>query len=528
MVIARLLSILWVGILLSAPAWSACIEKSVPLPEFCTRAPEGDAGCVRESGSANAISIQCKTFQNTCSGYDFETAPFSFASYQPGPETIKGVQLPRTGREWTLYRGARENTQITVKKALAGIFGDSVPTIGAFEHFKITQILTGQVSIDAYAGDLKKFGNYDDVAAVKKKCGALGERAAAFFAADILDKGMKRFAAKRNFADYFLDYKAEQFFSQGFGNSGETMIYTGLHPRIASVYGGNVLVFGDSKQRGFDANFWNYKNKGGLWTIHSLDIGEYIIPNYLDSREIKGIYFTNWDYYPHTEATFGIQYGIHSFTFEGKTYALLYEGRGESCVTMTSKFQMVPCTDEFQWLGSPHYVDHRDSTGAVFPKPYEVSGGSPLPVLGIIAPCPEGRKCSLPTDLNVITFPESKVTESKRVLDEILSTRLYKGNEYYRTVYVDLKGRSQGIQVVSAHSVPEGDQISVFNDVTPYTANFCNGKKECGYKVSTEYIPDTAPGKIKTFTVRWKCAGADAEKTVSGKEGTALLLSCGN
>ena len=518
------LPVLAVGILLSKLAWSACIDGSTPIPEFCTRFHEGDAQCALKSGSKDAIAIQCKSFKNECASYTFEETPFSFSKYRPATDTTHGVKLPRNGSEWTLYRGMRGTSQITLQKTLTGIFGDPMPTVGSVQHFRITKVLTGRESLQDEASYLKKFGTYDDVEKVKACLPKMSDRAAAFFAADILDKSMKRFAEKKNFADYFMRYRSPEF-NQEYGNTGEMLVYSGLHSAIAKVYGSRVLSFSDTADRGFDANYWNFKD-AGEWAIGTADVGEYLMPGYVDSRDIKGLVFTNsGDELYSLGSYYGIGYGIQRFTYEGKNYALLFEGQGQDCVILNSQNQVVPCTDQFRWPDSYlHLMCIRDPKQAVFIPPSAAPSSQPLPIVAIIGSCPVGESCELPKTLSGIQFAPSTYIEPKAILDEITSTRFHKGSEFYRATYFDLKGRSGGIDIVSAHYVSKDGKTNVFNEVTPYAANFCNGKKECNY--GTAYLPETAPGKEKTFAVSWKCSGSPTVQTLSVADGAVAGLKC--
>ncbi len=522
----RNVSILLISLWVAQPAWSACIDGGTPIPEFCTRFKDGDAQCALKSGSKDAIAIQCKSFKNECASYTFEETPFSFSKYRPATETTLGVKLPRNGSEWTLYRGMRGTAQITLQKTLSGIFGDPMPTVGSVQHFRIMKVLTGRESLQDEEGYLKKFGTYEDVARIKTCLPKLSDRAAAFFAADILDKSMKRFAEKKNFADYFMRYRSPEF-NQEYGNTGEMLVYSGLHSAIAKVYGSRVLSFSDSPDRGFDANYWNFKDSGE-WAIGTADVGEYLMPGYVDSRDIKGLIFTDsGDNLYQLGSHYGISYGIQRLTHEGKNYALLFEGQGQDCVILNSQNQVVPCTDQFRWPDSYlHLMSIRDPKQAVFTPPSAAPNSQPLPIIALIASCPVGEHCEIPKTLSGIQFATSTFIEPKAVLDEIMSTRFHKGNEFYRTAYFDLKGRAGGIDIVSAHYIPKGEKTNTFNEVTPYTANFCNGKKECDYRVSTAYLPDTAPGKEKTFAVSWKCLGSAIVQTLSVADGAVAGLKC--
>ena len=498
-----------------AAATMICLPEGFSgIPDRCEREIAKDWSCASHPPQKKLLAYSCaaNSLTKACPGYHLEPTAFSFAKHLPAPQEINGVSLPRN--DYVLYRGIpKDSPQWTLPKVLRSLLGDPTPEIGTLYHSGLLSALNSHGSYDsAILSRLKIKPDFDQL----HDCRAQGYSYAdsALLAADLMEKSFLRFEEAGQIPSGFFRYRDPLF--TALNEYGTSMIYGALHPKVSEVYGSKVLIYRDPLKRGNDINYWNYVQQN-LWAQHTLDTAEYLMPGYIRSEEVQGLYQTDRERdWSDVTSTRNIIWAYHRLEHEGKTFVMVVDTkRTPHCVMSGKDGLLYPCEDPFHFPGNVSAViDIRGNrtSEAVYKKPFVADGAKPLPVIAVIEACMLGQICKKPDWMRVLSPEDTAEALPKDVIDEIKNIRFVNSlGEPKRAVIHDVRAREKvagRVEVLNAYWTPVDQGHSAESDVTAYVANFCDAKASCEYKVSARFLPDLTSGQSKKLSVRYRCTGS--------------------
>jgi len=343
-----------------------------------------------------------------CPEYSWSHKEFSFASFNPPPNSFEGISFP--GNDQVLYRGIYDsNAQFNLEKILEGLFGEKNWHIGSPIFFGLTQVIRNIWDIDHPlfpSGQLplpmRDYAHSRRILPdllVLQKCFSnvhLSFEDASVYAADLMNKVFERMNRIEIESRYFnlSDplYMDPQQQKLGFGNNAADLIPSSTYDMIAALYGRKIVVMKDQRRRGLDLGYFNLiKNR--FYFAHWVDNGEINVPGYIRADEVIGyqqraidrIRGPGWS----TNTKNEIVYAVYKSTFKNRTIALVLDGVGQICLSEASDRRYYSC--------EPYWAKIKEQ-----PVPYPQAKFYRSPRLEDRAPL-----------LGVILLPETENTNEK-------------------------------------------------------------------------------------------------------------------
>lgn len=318
-------------------------------------------------------------------------------------ELSPGISLPGNFNQRVLYRGIyHSNRQFDFSKVLAGLFGENGWYIGSPMFWGITQVLTGDKSLDhdfLPSGNLPlKMREYFEIRQILKpieellNCKAPQHykiQEAEALAAVLMNKVFFHFS--KNIEKTYLNIADPNYYERsyqqlGLANNAVDFIIASNYDQVASLYGNKILVLKDKRTRGVDLGYWNYVHNQAFFSWW-VDNGEIDIPGYVTSEEVLGFQQRKKDRDP--SKAWGkdlpnspIDFAVYGIEMGGEKLALLLDGQDQLCIAQGSDQKYYPCKD--------YWSDKNILKAPVpFPEVLEQKKQSRMPLIGVITTCQE-------------------------------------------------------------------------------------------------------------------------------------------
>ncbi len=455
----------------------------------------------------------------TCPGYAVRQVHASFAGYSPAPSKVDGVEMPRTsGRA---YRGvSKQSPQYDVNRAVSAMLGDSGAVVGIREYSAIVDILSGKTTFEAspLAANLAPIKSALNTVA---KCKPFNSTEAAVYAMSLVDDLFMSEPAKSNAVSLYLDERSGKFV-----DFPTNLVFTSAYQASATLYGGQTIVIKETRPRGVDKHYWEFKRKGTPLNEHpAADLGEILTPGFLPPGDVDAYWLRKVDKdasvsIPEMRASGKLPERPIDWVFQkvvigGRPHVLVFDGKDSSCVEKDDTGAYYACDFNYR----------NPLTAEVKPYPVLIKD-RPLPLAAVVSLC-QGGTCSPP----LAAF--NTATAGDRSLPPELIEKIASSGPAGATVAVFGVGKKKPekirslIEIVSAKYEYVQPPVIQPGNVTVPAAGFCNGKNRCPYKVHPRFIGDPAPGYPKDFEIQYVCgtaSGARVNKLRADAEATDKIL----
>lgn len=329
------------------------------------------------------------------------------------------------------------------------------------------------------------------------ECGPFNEGEASVLAADLLEKGFKHLSYSQIEARY-LNSGSSQFIDMP-----TDAVYSTIYQKVADWYGGKIIVFKDKDHRSIDRTYFDLKKaEKPLSSQAPSDNGEFLTPGYIAGKDIEGIWiksedqriFTEDRAHRNLEHSSPLAWAFQKVVLDGHTYVLVLDGNGNNCLLQDRDNRFYACELNYPDPGTPGIKP--------FPK---IKLDQQLAVAAIITVCKNSETCQIPAKLwnaynhnTAASFPEYILNEFKKTTVNGNPIAIFR--QETKPIL-----KTTPIRIISAKGTPPPPGVTKGNSTEP-VSKFCNGKSHCGYKVSLQYLPDPAPGLLKSFDVQWHCS----------------------
>ncbi len=426
----------------------------------------------------------------------------------PRAQTVGGQSFPRD--TLVRYRGSASGSpQFNVTSVVQAFLGDPQSQLGSLAHFRITQRLTGA---DSNNGKIE--GRV--LSMIAPQLSALlacngGEpytlREARRYADDLLEKYFNQLRSENKVISTYVDQG-----SPGRIDWPAELVFSSVYPYASGIYGGKSAIIKEQKTRSIELDFWNFA-QGRIWSPGA-DKGEFVSPGYIPASDIIGIITKTTDSYlwqGGLESNTEMKDAIVRFDWKGKSYGLVLDVEGQNCISPDPQAAPVFCQDRF------------NITPTVL-SPLPLPLNELVPVMGVILPCSDGSECHTPTELRALFTAISAKSPRGELLSEIKAAKFGPLSAVFE------KWTPKPPKTITIIEATFGGNITGVKpgNVTKAASDFCNGKTECRYKVSPDFIGDPAPGQDKDFRISWKCSDEipRTKQAVANAVGAVLALDC--
>ena len=448
-----------------------------------------------------------------CTEYHLESKPFSFAD-ELMPDTQRRAMggVSRKDKQ-AVYRTAEAaNPQFNLERVIRAIFKDPTAVVGSAAHFLITQWIQNKTPTLARMADAQLAIEEDPeiltAVGVLQKCHAkhrFTEGELLLLASDLLDKKFRLKVKQNLLAALYID----EGHSSSYRNYAAEVIFSSYQPMVSSIYGSKTLIFKESSPRHLDKEYWMASKYGQVTCAGLPDVQETMSPGYILPDAVRGMIKRETDdHFPGGHATQNKEtsWMVHEWKLsDGSMIAAVFDTK--------RNWAPVMLTDGLAYAAT---ADLSPTTASRPPTVEEPTEKHILPILGIVSDCEE--PCTLAKNY-LKNYPKKSarsilLSETREALETI------KGANPSSKLHLIETDPPTHIKILKA--------LWGTQDVTPNAEKFCNGRIQCGYKVSVQYAFSKQPSAVPEgdFVITYTCeSGKNAKDaktlTVSSVNGTA-------
>jgi hypothetical protein len=442
--------------------------------------------------SVGAALIKADSPQVTCdASYKLEKSRYDLMRFSAPPSDINGIQFPTNTR--THYRGmVGSSTQVDVTRVTGAILGAPGQFLETRIFSELKDVLLHRLEPGARKVKLPEGqdANLRKRLETLQQCGHFDQQNAAIYAADLLDKAFSEMG------DVARDRYADNFSGQ-FQEWGTESVFSTGYQMLAQRYGKNVLEIRENNPRSVDKNYREYKLGGhGFEQHHPNDLGEIISAGYVAPEDMTGL-LVHGEEPVYGGDPKGIAFALEKIEIKGKLYALVVDPEGSTCIERGPDDQFYAC--------NPNYPN--PYTSDLKPMPI-IDTSKKLKIMAVVESCTPGKSCKPPFEV-FAKYGTSKTELPKSVLEQLSladsptgATGLFPPGEANPIL------RSSAIQI---HEAFYGANQDPTGNVTPTAASIIDGKESIQFRVDYRQLGDPAPGKLKSFELKWTCSNAPAK-----------------
>ena len=423
----------------------------------------------------SGLGLTTPAWAAPCAGFEIEGSPYSFGPMNAAPSVVGGVQMPRVST--LFYRGIPlESPQFGVEKVTAAILGISSRPIATYAHYYLTELLLRTNPLPALTGPTRPVvENLRSEIATLEACAKnqpFTRLEANHYASELLDRHFRKIEASGKIPDFFFDFRG---LGGAYRDSGAETLFASVYQPVTDYYGAQTLIFKDPDHRAIDLNYWNYKTHG-TWRHASIDLGEVVMPGYVDSKDVMGLLVKGG----RAEST-GSHFtrAMTRFDWQGQHYVLILDPQDSNCIDASNpNGRPVFCES--------NYSIYEDALA--FPKPLTAR---PVPVIGVVSSCPKGTDCPLPEELKKL-FRVSQITIDPAQLIQIKRARNKNHYAVYEPLFTKSVQAANKNRLIIVEATYGGNVRGIeAGNVTAQAAAFCDGRSRCEYKVAQGFLGET-------------------------------------